>query len=113
MSGGKNNKAKSVVLTVQNVLLRERGSPCLLVPLAALVQINSNAGKKMDWQFRLVKEKAEPWGLFDLSVLEESICFCRLWGKQAFYIMVFDETASWVQLELSRRKPASVEGKRR
>lgn len=48
LGGEKNNKAKSVVLTFQNVLLRERVSPCLPVPLAALVQINSNAGKKMD-----------------------------------------------------------------
>lgn len=48
MSGGKYNKAKSVVLTFQNVLLGEHVSPCLPVPPAALVQISSNAGKKMD-----------------------------------------------------------------
>lgn len=34
-------------------------------------------------------------------------------GETSIYIMCFDETASWVQLELARRKPASVEGLRR
>lgn len=28
------------------------------------------------------EEKAEPWGLFDLTVLEESVCFCRQIGGE-------------------------------
>lgn len=58
--------------------------------------------------------KAAPCGLSDLSVLEESVCFCRQTvGETSIYIMCFGETASWVQLELARRKPASAEGTRR
>lgn len=88
MSGGKNNKAKSVVLTFQNVLLRD----------AFLLKSHSLACRSCPDQFKHWeeedglavlfgegREKAAPWGLFDLSVLEESVCFCRQTvGKQAF-----------------------------
>lgn len=74
---GKNNKAKSVVLTFQSVLLRERVSPevshsCLPLSSRSIQTLGRRWISSSAW-----KEKAEPWGLFDLSVLEESICFCR------------------------------------
>lgn len=71
---GKKNKAHSVVLTSQNVLLGQRVSPRGSRSLACYYCLDQFKHWEEDGltQLCLVKErrKAGPWGLFDLSVLE-------------------------------------------